>query len=353
MKNRQWLLFTLFIGFFALLSFAANANAQYSSGKKSQSGYHLVNKIEIGGEGGWDYILADSDAKRLYVSRGTRVVVIDTATDKVVGEIPNTNGVHGVAIAGKLGKGFTSNGRDNSVTMFDLKTLKILGTVKVDKNPDCILFDPASNRVFAFNRGASNVTAIDAADGKVAGTIDLGGHPEFATSDGKGMVYVNLDDKSQVVAIDSRKLTANAHWSVTPGEDPSGMAIDPKTKRLFIVCGNKKMVVMDATSGKVIADLPIGDGTDAAGFDPETKMAFSSNGDGTLTVVHEDSKDKFSVAENVTTQPRARTMAIDTKTHKVYLATAKFGEAPAPTTAQPRPRAPMVPNSFIILVYGK
>ena len=348
MKNiTRFLLAASFI-FGAIASLAIVSIAQ-----KPANGYHLLNKIDVGGEGGWDYIIADSNAHRLYVSHATHVVVIDTATDKIVGDIPNTNGVHGVAFAEKLGKGFVSNGRDNSVTIFDLKTLKTLDNVKVDKNPDCILFDPASNRVFAFNRGASNVTAINAADGKVAGTIDLGGHPEFATADGKGMVYVNLDDKSQVVAIDSKKLTVKARWPVAPGEDPSGMAIDPKTNRLFIVCGNKKMVVMDSATGKVVSDLAIGDGTDAAGFDPDTKMAFSSNGDGTLTVVHEDSKDKFSVAENVTTQPRARTMAVDTKNHKVYLATAQFGPAPAATTAQPRPRPPMIPNSFVILVYGK
>ena len=327
--------------------------AQTYGQSAAKPGYHLLNKIEVGGEGGWDYLIADGGAHRLYVSHGTRVVVIDTSTDKVVGEIADTNGIHGIAFAEKLGRGFTSNGRDGSVTIFDLKTLKTLGTVKVDKNPDCILFDPATSRVFAFNRGALSATAFDAADGKVLGTIDLGGHPEFATSDGKGMVFVNLDDKSEVVAIDARNLKATAHWSVTPGEDPSGMAIDQKTHRLFIVCGNKKMVVMDAGTGKVISDLPTGDGTDAAGFDPDTKLAFSSNGDGTLTVVREDSKDKFSVVENITTLPRARTMAIDTKTHKVYLATAQFGPTPAVTKEVPRPRAPMLPNSFVILVYGR
>lgn len=338
-----------------ILSFCALTLVQNLFGQKPvpTSGYHLINTIAVGGEGGWDYLIADSEGKRLYVSHGTKVVVIDTATDKVVGEIADTNGVHGIAFAEKLGRGFTSNGRDNSVTIFDLKTLKTLGTVKVDKNPDCILFDPATDRVFAFNRGASNATAFDAADGRVVGTIDLGGHPEFATSDGKGMVYVNLDDKSEVVAIDAKNVKATAHWSVAPGEDPSGMAIDQKTHRLFIVCGNKKMVVMDASTGKVIADLPTGDGTDAAGFDPETRLAFSSNGEGTLTVIREDAKDKFSVVENVKTQARARTMAVDTKTHKVYLATAQFGPVPAATTEVPRPRAPMLPNSFVILVYGK
>jgi DNA-binding beta-propeller fold protein YncE len=333
--------------------FAVNTEAQSSTPSKQTNGYRLLKKIEVGGEGGWDYLIADGDARRLYVSHATKVVVIDTDTDKVIGEIPNTNGVHGIAFAEKLGRGFISNGRDNSVTIFDLKTLKTLGTVKVEKNPDCILYDPASNRVFAFNRGSSNVTAIEAADGKVAGTIDLGGHPEFATADGKGTVFVNLDDKSEVAVFDSQKLTVKAHWPVAPGEDPSGMAIDRKTHRLFIVCGNKKMVVMDAETGKVISDLPTGDGTDAAGFDPDTKLAFSSNGEGTLTVVREDSKDKFSVVENVTTQRGARTMALDTRTHKVFLATAGFGETPAPTAERPRPRPPILPNSFVILVFGR
>lgn len=353
MKNQKAILFASIVLFAALFGSTVIAKAQKPEKKSATSGYHQIDKIAVGGEGGWDYIIADSDAHRLYISRGTRVVVIDTQTNKSVGEIPNTNGVHGVAFDKKLGKGWTSNGRDNSVTIFDLKTLKTLDTVKVDKNPDCILFDPASKRVFAFNRGASNVTAIDAVTGKVAGTIDLGGHPEFAAADGKGMVFVNLDDKSQVVAIDSKKLTANAHWSVAPGEDPSGLAIDPKNHRLFIVCGNKKMVVMDTDTGKVITDLPIGEGTDAAGFDPGTKFAFSSNGSGSLTVVHEDSKDKFTVADNVNTQRGARTMAVDTKTHRVYLATAEFGPTPAPTADRPRPRPPMIPNSFVILVYGK
>lgn len=353
MKNNKSIFVISFVIVGVVLGFTTPSSAQKSNKKPKTSGYHLTDKIEIGGEGGWDYIFADSNGHRLYISRGTRVMVYDTQTNKSVGEIANTNGVHGVAVAEKFGRGFTSNGRDNSVTVFDLKTLKTIGTVKVDKNPDCIIFDPASNRVFAFNRGASNATAINAADSTIAGTFDLGGHPEFATSDGKGMVFVNLDDKSQVVAIDSKKLTVTAHWTVAPGEDPSGMAIDPKNHRLFIVCGNKKMVVMDTRDGKVISDLPIGDGTDAADFDPGTKFAFSSNGEGNLTVVHEDSNNKFTVWDNVTTQRGARTMALDTQTHKVYLATAQFGPTPAPTADRPRPRPPMIPNSFVILVFEK
>jgi len=327
--------------------------AQKPADAKSASGYHLLRKIEVGGEGGWDYLIVDGAARRLYVSRATRMLVFDADTGKSIGEIPDTPGVHGIAIADDLGRGFTSNGRDGSVTIFELKTLKPITKVKVGTNPDCILYDQATHRVFAFNRGSSDASAIDAKTGEVAGLIPLGGHPEFATSDGKGMVFVNLDDKSEIVAIDSRKLEAKAHWSVAPGEDPSGMAIDRKHNRLFSVCGNKKMTVMDAANGKVIADVPIGSGTDAAGFDPETGLAFSSNGEGTLTVVHQDSGDKYSVVENVTTQRGARTMALDPKTHNVFLATAQYGPPPAPTPERPNPRPAILPNSFVILVFGK
>lgn len=341
---------TLFI---ASVAFPASAQAQNAGQSNSPSGYHLLKKFEVGGEGGWDYLFADSKAHRLYISRGTRVVVLDTESGATVGEIPNTSGVHGIAIAEDLGRGFTSNGRDNSVTIFDLKTLKILGTVPTGKNPDAIIYDPASKRVFTFNGGSSNATAIDAASGTVAGTIDLGGRPEFAAADGKGMIFANLEDKSEVVPIDSRKLSTQAHWSIAPGEEPSGLAIDAKHHRLFIVCSNKKMIVLNDENGKVVADLPIGGGADAAGFDPETRLAFSSNGEGNLTIVREDSDDKFSVVENVATQRGARTLAIDTKTHNVFLATAQFGETPAATPERPRPRPPILPNSFVILVYGK
>jgi DNA-binding beta-propeller fold protein YncE len=336
---------------FVIISLTMFAGTHEAQNKK---GYHLLEKIAIGGEGGWDYVFDDSDARRLYVSHATKVVVIDTDTNKVVGEIGGLKGVHGIATVAEFGRGFISDGRDNSVTIFDTKTMKTVGQVKVGTNPDCIIYDSATKRVFAFNRGSSSVTAFDAADGKVAGTIDLGGHPEFATSDGNGMVFVNLDDKSEVVAIDSRKLLAKAHWTLTPeGEDPSGMAIDRKTHRLFVVCGNKKMVVLDNVTGKIISTVPIGDGVDATGFDEKEKLAFSSNGEGTLTVVREDSADKFSVLESVSTQRGARTMAVDRRTHKIYLPTAEFGETPAPTKERPRPRPSIVPDSFVILIFGK
>lgn len=344
--------FVLF-GLVGATAFVNNTQSQTPTAAPSGPGYHLLKKFEAGGEGGWDYLTVDSAARRLYVSRSTRVMVFDADTGKSIGEIPDTAGVHGIAIASDLGRGFTSNGRDGSVTIFELKTLKPISKVKVGTNPDCILYDPATHRVFAFNRGSSDVTAIEAKTGEVAGLIPLGGHPEFATADGKGMVFVNLDDKSEVVAIDSKKLVAKAHWPVAPGEDCSGMAIDRKHMRLFSVCGNKKMTVMDANTGKVVADVAIGGGTDAAGFDPETNLAFSSNGEGTLTVVHEDSPDKYSVVANVPTQRGARTMALDPKTHNVFLAAAQYGPAPPATPEHPNPRGPMLPNSFVILVFGK
>jgi len=338
MKN---LIATLLVAFTSVAAYAQN-----------NSGYKLLGKIEIGGEGGWDYLFADSDAHRLYVSHAAKFVVVDTETDKIIGEIGGFKGVHGVAIDSTLNRGFISDGRDDSVAIFDTKTLKVIQTVKVGKNPDCIIYDSASKRVFAFNRGSSSVSAIDAATGKIDGTIDLGGHPEFATSDGKGMIFVNLDDKSEVVPIDSKKLITKTHWSVSPGEDPSGMAIDRQNKRLFIVCGNKKMVVMNYEKGKIVGEAEIGEGVDAVAFDEKNKLAFASNGEGTLTVVSELSANKFSVSENVTTKRGARTLGLDTKTHKVYLATADFGETPAATTENPRPRPKMLPNSFVILILG-
>ena len=325
---------------------------------QAAAGYHVINKIKVGGEGGWDYLIVDSAARRLYVSHTSKVVVIDLDKNEVVSEIPGTNGVHGIAIASDLGRGFTSNGRDGSSTIFDLKTLKVLGTVKTGANPDAIIYDPASKRVFAFNRtrtaAEASATVIDAAKGEAVGDIKLEGRPEFAVADGKGKMFVNLDDKSEIVVIDTRKLTVLNRWPLAPGKGPSGLAMDLKTRRLFSVCGDsQKMVVMNADNGKVVATLSIGKGTDAAAFDPDTKLAFSSNGEGSLTVVHEDSADKFSVVENAKTQTGARTMALDTKTHRVYLAAAEYGPAPAPTTERPNPRPAMIPGSFMILVLEK
>jgi YVTN family beta-propeller protein len=306
-----------------------------------ESGYHLKKKIKLGGEGGWDYLTFDSATRRLFISRGTKVMVVDVDSDKVVGEIPDTPGVHGIALAHEFNRGFTSNGRTNNVTIFDLKTLATVGHAAAGQNPDAIIYDPGSKRVFAMNGRSGDVTAIDAATGNVAGTIPVGGKLEFAAADGKGHVYVNVEDKSEMAEIDSKKLTVMAHWPMAPCEEPSGLAIDAEHRRLFAGCGNKMMAVIDADSGKVIATPAIGDGVDANGFDPGTAFAFASCGEGVLTVVHEDSPDKFAVLENVPTQRGARTMALDPKSHEVYLVTAEFGPRPEPTKDNPRPRPPI------------
>ena len=321
---------------------------------QATKGYKVVDRVKIGGEGGWDYLIADTAAKRLYMSHGTQVIVFDTKANIVIGEIPNTIGVHGIALAPKLGRGYTSNGRTSSVTVFDLATLKILDSIKLEsKNPDAILYEPVSNRVFTFNGGSSNATAIDPARNKVIGTIALKGKPEFAVTDLKGRVFVNIEDKSLITAFDPNTLKVLDEWSLAPGEEPSGLAIDRDHNRLFSVCGNKMMIVLDAISGNVVASVPTGSGTDAAAFDPQTHLAFASNGDGTLTVIHEDSPDAFTVLGNVQTQPRSRTMALDEATHKVYLSGALFKPAPAPTTDQPRPRPQMEPGSFMVIILDR
>jgi len=318
------------------------------------AGYHLLKTISVPGEGGWDYLTVDESARRLYVSHGTQVEVVDIDHGTLVGRIPDTQGVHGIAIAADVGRGFTSNGRTSTITIFDLKSLHPIEEVKsTGENPDAIIYDPASRRVFAFNGRSGSATAIDARSGKVAGSVDLGGKPEFAAADGTGQVFVNLEDKNTVVKLDSRKLAVEQKWPLAPCEEPSAMAIDRKNRRLFIGCGNKLMAVVNADSGRVISTLPIGDHVDAAGFDPQTGLAFASNGDGTLTVIHQDSPDRYSVVENAKTQAGARTMALDPKTHDVFLSVAEYGPAPAPTAAQPKPKRPLLPGSFKILVMGR
>jgi YVTN family beta-propeller protein len=318
----------------------------------AQSGYHLIKKVRLGGDGGWDYLTVDSNAKRLYISRSTHVMIVDTDSGQIVGDIPNTNGVHGIALVPELNKGFTSNGRDSTVSIFDLKTLKVLSQVPVGKNPDAIIYDPASKRIFTFNGASKDATAIDAQSGTVAGTVALNGRPEFAVSDEKGHIYVNLEDKSEIVRFDSQKLNVETTWPLAPGEEPSGLAIDRKHGRLFSVCANKTIVVINSDNGHVITTLPIGSGVDAAAFDPENNMIFSSNGDGTLTVIRENSPDKYRVMETIATQKGARTLALDAKTHRIYLVSADFGPPPAPTAERPRPRPSIVPGSFSLLIIG-
>lgn len=320
-------------------------------------GFHLVNTWKLGGEGGWDYLSVDSDAKRVYVSRSTHVMVVDAEKGTVAGDIPDTQGVHGIAIAADVGRGFTSNGRSDDVTIFELKSLKVVGRAKTGQGPDAILYDPASKRVFAFDGRGGDATAIDAASGEVAGSIPLGGKPEFGVADGDGKLFVNLEDKSEIVAIDSKKLAVLSRWPIKPGEGPSGLAIDVKHHLLFSGCGNQKMAIVDAQSGAVVTALPIGRGVDACAFDPATGNAFASCGDGTMTVIHEDAPDKFSVVENVTTKRGAKTMTLDPKSHLCYLGAADYEAAPAGggggDAPQQRRRPNMVKDSFTLLVFGK
>jgi DNA-binding beta-propeller fold protein YncE len=317
-------------------------------------GYHVIKTYKLGGEGGWDYLTLDASARRLYISRATHVIVMEVDSGKTVGDITDTPGVHGIALAPELGRGFVSNGREGTVSIFDMKTLATSSKVKVGDGPDAILYDPATQRVFTFNGRSQDATAIDAAKGTVLGTIKLDGKPEFAVSDGKGEVFVNIEDKSELVAIDPNKLEVKTKWPLAPCEEPSGLAMDRKNRRLFAGCDNKMMAVVDADSGKVLATPPIGEGVDATAFDDETGLAFASCGqDGVLTVVREDSPEKFSVAENVPTQKGARTLALDTKTHQVFVVTAQFGPAPAATADNPHPRRTILPDTFVVLVVGK
>ena len=339
------------IGWISIISVSLAALALAAAGP----GYHVTTTYKVGGDGGWDYLKADASARRLYISRGTHVIVLDLDSGKNVGDIPDTPGVHGIALAPELGKGFTSNGREGTVTIFDLSTLKPIGEkVRVGgENPDCILYDPATKRVFTFNGRSQDATAIDAINGKVLGTIKLDGKPEFAASDAKGEIFVNIEDKSELTAIDPNKLEVKAKWPLAPCTEPSGLSIDRKNRRLFVGCDNKMMAVVDADSGKVLATPAIGDGVDATAFDEETGLAFASCGEGVLTVVKEESPEKFSVAEDVKTQPGARTLALDTKTHNVFVVTAEFGPPPAATADNPRPRRTILPDSFVVLVVGR
>jgi YVTN family beta-propeller protein len=317
------------------------------------SGYHLLKTIKVGGDGFWDYLNFDSSTRRLYISRGTRVDVLDVDSEKIVGTIPDTPGVHGVALASELGDGFTSNGQAGTVTIFDLKTFQTIGHAQTGKGPDSITYDPATKRVFTMNGMSRDSTAIDAVTGSVLATIPLGGRPETAVSDGAGHVYVDLEDKSQMQQIDAKNLVVTATWPLAPCESPAGLAVDREHRRLFAGCHNKTMAVVDADSGKVVASPPIGVGVDADQFDPGTGFAFSSNGSGTLSVIHEDSPEGFTSIEDVPTQMGARTMALDTKTHQVFLVTAQFTPPAAPTPDNPRPRGGMVPDSFVVLVFGR
>jgi YVTN family beta-propeller protein len=315
----------------------------------------VLQRWKIGGEGGWDYLTVDPATQRLFVTRATRVDVISTESGKLLGSIPNTQGVHGVALAKALNRGYASNGRANSVTAFDLDTLKVIQEAKIPGgNPDAILFEPTGKHVFTFNGMSKNVTVLDATSLAVVATIPVPDKPEFAVDDGHGQIFVNIEsDPGQIVAIDTQKLTVKSTWPLPGCNGPSGLALDGSHHRLFSVCDGKVMAVTDAVSGKQVAKVTIGEHPDAAAYDAKRGLVFSSNGEGTLSVTHQDSPDRYMVVDTVQTQRGARTMALDGETGKIYLASADFGPAPAPTADQPHPRPAIIPNSFVILVVGR
>lgn len=316
-------------------------------------GFHVVDSISLGGETGWDYCLVDTMTGRFYTSRGTKVQVVDVKKKQIIGEIVNTNGVHGIALVHAANKGYTSNGRDSSLTVFNLETLQPIKTIKIKaRNPDAILYEPITKRIFTFNGGSACATAIDINTDQEIGTVAVGGKPEFAVTDGK-TIYVNIEDKSLIVAFDAATLKIIKQWSIAPGEEPSGLAIDRRHHRLFSVCGNKLMVISNTETGTVVATAPIDDGTDGVSFDPALQLAFSANGSGTMTVVREESPDKYSVAETVPTRRGARTNALDAATHRIYTVSAKYGPAPAPTAERPRPRAPIEPGSVAVYILSR
>jgi DNA-binding beta-propeller fold protein YncE len=312
----------------------------------AQSNYKIANKIHVGGEGGWDYLTVDEVNGRIFVSHATVALAIDIKTGQLAGTIPDTKGIHGIAIANDLNKGFTSNGRDSSVTVFNLKTLEVIKKIKVTgQNPDAILYDSFSKRVFTGNGRSASFSVIDAVNDKEIGVIPLDGKPEAIVTDGKGKIFVNIEDKSLINVIDASTLKVISHWPINPGEEPSGLALDNQTHLLFSVCSNKLMVVVDAITGKVITTLPIGEGCDGAAFDPMYKRAYASNGEGTMTVVQEENSNSFKVLETVPTQPGARTITIDKTSHHIYMTTAEYESAPAANNRRP----PVKPDSFEIL----
>jgi len=305
-------------------------------------GYKVVKTWKLGGDGGWDYITVDGDGHRLFIARSNRVLVVDEESGKLLAEIPDTPGVHGVALVPELGRGFISAGGEDAVVIFDLKSLKVLNKMKVGSRPDAIIYDPFAKRVFTFNARSQDTTAVDAAKGEVVGTLALGGKPEYSVSDGKGTMWVNIEDTSELVQFDPQKLAVKARWKMAGCQEPTGLSFDAKSRRLFAGCGNKTMAIMDADSGKEIATLPIGDGCDGTAFDPEYKLAFASAHDGTLTVIRQDSPDKFTVAETVQTQSGARTLGLDPETHQVFTVTAKT-----------LPERKVEPDTFVVIVVAK
>lgn len=315
------------------------------------SHYHLTKTIHLDGDASWDYLSADSAARRLYVTHYDHVAVLDIDSGEVVGKIAGLEGVHGVAIDTASGRGFASNGKADNISIFDLKSLAVTGQVPAGDNPDAIIFDPFSNRVFAFNHSGGDVTVINAADGSPVGTIAVGGELEYAVADGKGSIFVNIEDKSEIVRINSQ-LQVDGRWPLAPCEEPTGLAMDPHSRRLFSACHNATLAVVDADDGRVVSSVPIGHGCDGVRFEPETGLIFTSNGEGNLSIIHEDSADKYSLVDSVPTQRGARTLEIDLPTHKIFTATAQFGPMPEQKTGEWH-RPPVLPDSFVVLEYSR
>lgn len=313
--------------------------------------YRVAGSLELPGEGGWDYLTFEQGGHRLFIAHGTRVEVIDTARMTRIGEIPGTAGVHGIALAADLGRGYVSAGAAGTIVVFDLKTLARLKEVKsTGENPDAIIYDGATRRVFAFNGRGRNATVIDAVKNEVIATIALDAKPEFARADGQGHVYVNLEDKNSLAVLDSRALTVLSVWPITGCEEPSGLALNVAARQLYAVCDNRVMAVMDATSGRILGTVPIGGGPDGAGYDPGARLAFASCGEGVLTAVAQQASGVPVVAQSLPTQRGARTMALDERSHRIFLVTASFGATPAPTAEHPHPRPAIVPGTFRLLV---
>jgi DNA-binding beta-propeller fold protein YncE len=317
----------------------------------SGQSYYITHTYNVGGEGGWDLMLPDAPNHRLFIARQNRVMVMDMNDGRLIAEIPGLNGAHGVALLPEIGRGFATSGNDSSILMFDSRSYKGLLKIRAGAGADVILYDPASKRIFSFNADANTSTVVDPRRGTVVASIALGGEPEFAASSRDGKVYVAIVDSSQIAEIDSKSLAVTRRWSTAPCRNPVSMAIDLRRQRLFVGCRSGVMAISDYTKGTIVATVPIGEGVDGAGWDPVLRDVYASNGDGTLTVIHQDAPDKYHVVENVQTGSRARTMGLDAASHRIYLAMAKFGEIPPDSTAtNPRRRPPMVPGSFSVIV---
>jgi YVTN family beta-propeller protein len=315
--------------------------------------YKFLNEIPIGGEGGWDILTIDSPAHRLYLSHATKVVVVDLTKNVVAGEITDLPGVHGFIAVPEVDRGFSSNGKENKISVVDLKTLKTISKLDTGANPDALVYDPKRGEVYVFNHTGNSATVVDAKAAKVVATIALGGAPEFAAVDsGTGRIYCNLEDKNEVAVIDANKREVTARWPLTPGEEPTGIALDAAHHRLFVTCHNKVMEMLDTETGKVVASVPIGTGVDGAAFDDATELAFASCGEGITTIAKEEAPDKLTVVQNLKTERGARTIAIDPATHRIYLPTAQFQPAPSPSPGVSPGRPTIVPNTQKLLVYG-